>query len=365
MGQFDDVIRFIRPDWKPQDSIPPLDGPLTPNEELDAARVLVELHGLVDACTLGNDSLILAAGTELFVSDATGVTRTLATFPQEITVCAAMGSDQVIVGLRGGGLWRISSDGQKREPLLSETASGAIEDPTAVSVSSDGSILIADGSMDHPTDWTRDLLSRGSSGRLIWFNSHTGESRELAVGLRYASGVAWGQGERHCFVSEAWAHKIWRYELSEFGEVVSRHEVIKKLPAYPGRLVSRSRGGFWLAAFALRTQLVEFILQEDKYRNEMMRTVDPRYWVRPALETLNSGLEPLQAGQMKKLGITKPWAPPRSYGLALQLSETGHVVRGWHSRAGGRRHGITGVVDRPSGLLAVSAGSGTLLELGE
>ena len=39
--------------------------------------------------------------------------------------------------------------------------------------------------------------------------------------------------------------------------------VLSDLPAYPGRIAPARDGGFWLALFAPRNQLVEFVLRED------------------------------------------------------------------------------------------------------
>ena len=73
------------------------------------------------------------------------------------------------------------------------------------------------------------------------------------------------------------------------------------------------------------------------------------------------GLEPMQIGGVKALGIQKPWAPPRSYGLLVQLDANGEVTSSFHSRAGGRFHGITGGCITPQGLVIASRGAGRLL----
>ena len=84
-------------------------------------------------------------------------------------------------------------------------------------------------------------------------------------------------------------------------------------------------GGYWLTAFTLRTQLVEFVLRETAYRERMMKEIDPRYWIAPALTSGNTFLEPMQGAQLKTMGIIKPWAPPRSYGLVMRLDADGLV----------------------------------------
>ena len=69
------------------------------------------------------------------------------------------------------------------------------------------------------------------------------------------------------------------------------------------------------------------MLSEDDFRDEMMRTIAPDYWIAPALATTGSDcLEPMQIGGVKALGIQKPWAPPRSYGLLVRIDDDGDVV---------------------------------------
>lgn len=123
----------------------------------------------------------------------------------------------------------------------------------------------------------------------------------LAGGLAYASGVSLTPGQDALVVYEAWAHRVRLYPLAGGAGRILR----ENLPGYPGR-INPAPGGYWLAMFALRTQLVEFVLTQRDYVEEMMRTIEPDYWIRPALRGLDSGLEPLQGGQIRKLGVIKP-----------------------------------------------------------
>ena len=95
--------------------------------------------------------------------------------------------------------------------------------------------------------------------------------------------------------------------------------MLDHLPVYPSRLSPASAGGFWLTAFAARTQLVEFVLRENAYRRRMMAEIDPEYWIAPKLKSGQSFLEPMQGAHIKTMGVVKPWAPPRSYGLVIRL----------------------------------------------
>ena len=137
--------------------------------------------------------------------------------------------------------------------------------------------------------------------------------------------------------------------------------VIPNLPGYPARLGPAAGGGFWLSIFALRTHLIEFVLREDDFRDEMMRTITPDYWIAPALATSGDALEPMQSGSIKALGVQKPWAPPRSYGLIARIDDVGEVVESLHSRVGGRYHGVTAARDAAQGLVAISKGRGCAL----
>jgi hypothetical protein len=98
-----------------------------------------------------------------------------------------------------------------------------------------------------------------------------------------------------------------------------------------------------MAFFGLRTQLTEFVLRERAFCEEMMRTVPPELWIGPALDGRFDYREPTQVGRIKKLGIQKPWAPARSYGLVVRLDSQGEAIESLHSRVEGRIHGVTTV----------------------
>ena len=69
------------------------------------------------------------------------------------------------------------------------------------------------------------------------------------------------------------------------------------LPGYPSRLTARSRKrDIWLAVFAPRAQLIEFVLREDEYRGRMMEEIEPEYWIAPSLIIRARFLEPVQGG---------------------------------------------------------------------
>ncbi|HKY92157.1 MAG TPA: hypothetical protein VJM11_14005, partial [Nevskiaceae bacterium] len=178
--------------------------------------------------------------------------------------------------------------------------------------------------------------------------------------LAWPSGLRVSADGRSLWISESWRHRLLRLSLE--GDAAPM-PLAGPFPGYPARLGSDPGGGAWLALFALRTQLVEFVLRERAYCDAMLASVDPRYWIAPSLRALGHYLEPLQGGGIKKLGLVKPWAPPRSYGLVIRLSPDGESLASLHSRAGGRHHGITAVQVRGDRLVIASKGHGLLLGL--
>lgn len=139
--------------------------------------------------------------------------------------------------------------------------------------------------------------------------------------------------------------------------------MVTELPGYPSRMSVAAGGGFWLSCFVCRSQLVEFVLREPAYRQRMVQEIDPRYWIAPALSSGHSFLEPLQGAGVKQMGMLKPWAPPRSYGLVLRVSADGRILSSLHSQVDGRHHGVTAVVECAGALWAASKGSGRLLRI--
>jgi hypothetical protein len=139
--------------------------------------------------------------------------------------------------------------------------------------------------------------------------------------------------------------------------------VTDSLPGYPSRISPAAGGGFWLTCFVLRTQLVEFVLREHAYRKRMLAEIEPQHWIAPALNSGNTFLEPMQGAQLKMMGVVKPWAPPRSYGLVIRLTEQGLVRYSLHSRFDGKHHGVVAAVECGGDLFVLAKGCRKILRL--
>ncbi len=341
-----------------------MDGPWLPNEALD--RCPLWLEGIQ-----GADDLAMVEGVGLCVSDGNQVLThpgpcagdgaTLAEFDAPISGLAAYDGGGLIVCLAGVGVTFYSGhlDGVR----VVEAGGQPIRCPTAALLAPDGKVYIAEGSTANlPERWVHDLMGKQEAGRLIQFDPASGSTKVILDRLAYPHGLAAAHDGKSLLVTESWRHRVRSLRLDAASPGLA-DDPVKRLPGYPARITRSSDGGYWLALFALRTQLVEFILQEDDFRNEMIASVQPEFWAAPMLYSPDYYLEPLQGGGLKQLGVKKPWAPPRSYGLVAKLDGDLNVTETWHSRAGRKRHGIAKICETPFGAFALSKGNGIILRV--
>jgi hypothetical protein len=327
-------------------TVPIFDGALKPNQILEQAETFAELESPEDLAT---------DGTSLFVADGASVLRYEG--DMAITVAQVDGRITGLAVLPHGGL-AVTLDGTKLRVFggpndgrtWSSVAGEPLNSANAICATADGKLLVTDGSQTQPYDrWCHDLMSLGRSGRLLELDLADGSAREVANGLAYAFGTT--AVGKDVWVCESWAHRVVAY-----GEGKRGLPVVSRLPCYPSRLAPAADGGYWLTAFTCRTQLVEFVLRQKAYRTRMMKEVDPRYWIAPALTSGNTFLEPLQGAHLKMRGIHKPWAPPRSYGLVMRLAPDGLIRYSLHSRVDGKNHGIVAAVECQGTLFALAKG---------
>ncbi len=223
-------------------------------------------------------------------------------------------------------------------------------------------LLVANGAADAlATDWKRDLMNRRATGS-VWRVALGGGNPQvtrLARNLAFPSGLALAT-DGTLLVSEAWRHRVIAIDATA---AKPPRAVLSDLPAYPSRIVPAEGGGYWLALFAPRNQLVEFVLQEEEYRRRMVATIDPAYWIAPALSSGASFLEPIQGGARKKLNMLKPWSPSWSYGLVVRCDPAMRPRASFHSRADGSIHGVTSLAEFGGRVLVGAKGSGVVVAL--
>jgi hypothetical protein len=340
-------------------TIPPMDGALKPNNALEEAAVLLEADAPDNLCGNG-EYLFYSTGGEVIgiKAGADAKTGEVASFDVPVTALAALPGGPLAIGLDDGRLVLLSDNGDLRE--LAPPA--GLKCPTALAFDGASTLYVCQGSARHkPSDWVVDLMEKGSSGSLWRYDLATGKPDCIAQGLAFPYGVLARKGEHGVVVSEAWRHRL--VGFSGKG-AASPAPILGKIAGYPARLSAAADGGAWLALFAPRNRLIEFTLLEDSYRADMMREMPRQFWIAPALSPQASFLEPLQAGGVKTMGVHKPWSPSRSYGLAVKLDAQLRPEASYHSRANGRRHGITAISEFGGRTLVAAKGGNVILDLG-
>jgi len=340
-------------------AVPMMDGPLKPNTALDAAPVVLRLPE-IDNLTATHFGLVCSEGGGLMRlrddGEALGATEERA-FASEITCLAADGSGALAIGLDGQGI--LIQGGRHDGVQLKELNGTTLRSPAAALFLDPDTLVVANGSAEFMmSDWKRDLMNRRASGS-VWRIALGGkaEATPLACNLAFPYGLASGANGT-VLVSESWRHRIVALDSGK-----APRPVLSDLPAYPARIAPASDGGYWLALFAPRNQLVEFVLREQDYRRRMVATIDPAYWIAPSLSSGSSFLEPIQGGARKKLNMLKPWSPSWSYGLVVRCDPNMRPRESFHSRADGAFHGVTSLAESGGALLVGARGSGALARL--
>jgi sugar lactone lactonase YvrE len=334
-------------------TVPSFDGALKPNQTLATAETLLECEAPED---LASD------GTHLYIADGRRILRLDGDAATELRVLDRPISAMCV--LPGGGLAVALAGREVR--LYGDPATGdaavtftdvAFNAINALAVAGDGTLLASDGSATRGVDdWARDLMELNRSGRVFRLDPKTRAVSRPAAGLGYAFGVC--AADNNVLVSESWRHRLLSIAPDGTTKVVVGH-----LPVYPSRLSKAASGGYWLTAFIARTQLVEFVLREPAYRRRMMAEIDPAFWVVPRLRSGRSFKEPMQGAHLKTMGVIKPWAPPRSYGLVIRLGSDGAPLYSLHSRVDGVNHGIVAAVEAGGGLVMIAKGPRRVLRL--
>jgi hypothetical protein len=334
-------------------TVPSFDGALKPNQILEKAETVAQFDAPEDLASDGK-SLYIADGAAIVRFDGTA-TAEIRRFDRAISALCCLPDGGMAVALDGREVQVFATPAASRAAAtFSDPSFNAID---ALAPGPQGTLVATDGSTSRPyRQWVYDLMERGRTGRVFALEIASGRARTIASGLSYAFGVC-AAGDA-LFVSESWRHRL--VSIASDG---SQRVVLGNLPVYPSRLAPAAAGGFWLTAFAARTQLVEFVLRENTYRRRMMAEIDPEYWIAPKLKSGQSFLEPMQGAHIKTMGVVKPWAPPRSYGLIIRLSASGVPLYALHSRVDGINHGVVAAVELNGALFALAKGPGRLLRL--
>jgi hypothetical protein len=335
-------------------TVPSFDGALKPNQILETAEVAATFEAAEDIATNGK-AIYIADGAAIMRFDQSGTTE-VRRFDRGITALCCLPDGGIAVALDGREVRVFATpSAESAKVMFADKSMNAIN---ALAPGMDGTLIATDGSAQRPVgQWVYDLMERGRSGRVLSLDGGSGAVRTLSAGLHYAFGAC-AAADGAVLVSESWRHRV--LAITADGRT---RPVLDNLPVYPSRLSPAVSGGFWLTAFTARTQLVEFVLRENAYRRRMMVEIEPQYWISPKLKSGQSFLEPMQGAHLKTMGVVKPWAPPRSYGLVIRLNESGVPLYAVHSRVDGVNHGVVAAVEMDGALFALAKGPGRLLRV--
>lgn len=332
-------------------TVPPLDGALLPNHALDRADLLASVDAPDNLVRFGDD-ILFSSGSALHAIAPDGEIRLIETFKGEILALATDRNGILAISVSGAG---ILFRGGPLDGRTLDKGFGRTDCVTALAFDMEGRLFVAVGSSDNAAgDWSRDLMERRASGS-VWRIDTAGQATRLADRLAWPGGVA-PLPDGRVIVSESWRHRL--LDVAGPGKAVADN-----LPAYPGRIGPAEGQGFWLCMFAPRRQMIEFVLRERAFRTRMMAEIEPDLWMAPSLSSGKTFREPLQGGAVKQLGVLKPWAPSRSYGLVARLDDAFVPTTSYHSRSDGSRHGITSGLSVGDRLFVTSKGGDALLAL--
>lgn len=348
-GRLQTVKELINPGWVRHPSVPPLEAGLRPNDKLDGGEVLLRDFEADDLASW-DGTVALSRGREVHLLEGRSV-RLLATFEGEVSALAAS-AQGLLVAVRGTGIVAVDRDGTPRLLHGDSRLAGCV---TSMCSLGGEEVAVTIGSLHHDSDqWRHALVARDRSGCVLLVGRCG--SHVLADGLGWPSGVA-----------PAEAGTVLVSVANEFRlDVIpvtggARRAMIRNLPAYPGRI--SSSGSDWLVSFPyVRNRLSEMLLDDKAFLQDMIATVEPQDWLVPALRIENPYRSALQLGQLRVLGVLKPWAPARSYGLVGVLEPSGRFRASLHSRVHGTQHGVTAALPvGPDTLIAVRGSRSVVL----
>ena len=328
-----------------------LEGVLGPNNRLDrAAGLRLPQPGAL--CIAADGRLLVSSGTSVLALAAWDARpEGWASFEAPVTALAASPAGRVAVGLAGGGLSVRDCDGNAEDGWARPQGLTSVTDCLFLSEAEIALVDCGYGAED-------DILSRApwdehDGGRVIALG-RDGASRPLAQKLHCPMGLC-PAGDGALIVTELERARL----IDITGGAVRR----SGFPGYLGR-IRPGPNGYLLACLARRDPLIEFLKTETAFVADMRAAIDPHHWISPRVDPAFSHDFPIELGATRLFGEVKPWAPSFSYGLVIEMNEDMMPIASAHSRADGHRHAITDILSWRGDLIAVSAGSGELLNLG-
>ena len=302
--------------------MPSFDGALKPNQALETRR---------DVCSNAPRPRIWRRdGADVYLADGAGLRPhrrrrrhpTIREFDRPITALACLPGGGIAVALDGARSPRLSPIPRRRaraRPSLARAcaASTRWRRPAAKRC------YATDGSATRDVDdWAWDLMERGRTRpRACGSTSTDRRQSPLAAASRYAFGACAMDGRRSVSRKLAPSADRGRAERRRAGRA---GRICRSIPRGCRRPPAAATGS---RPSSPARQLVEFVLREAGL--SPAHDGGDRSGItgsRRGCARAQSFKEPMQGAHLKTMGVVKPWAPPRSYGLVDPARRRWHAA---------------------------------------
>jgi len=175
------------------------------------------------------------------------------------------------------GIQRVFSDGRVVE-LLTEVNEVPLVYADDLDVSSDGIIYFSEASTKFgAAAWNGsyqasllDILEHGGHGRVIAFDTFSGETRIVIDNLDFANGIALSEDESFLLVAETGAYRILKHWLRG-PDAGSTEVLIDNLPGFPDNINNGADGRFWVGLVAPRDAKLDGLSDKPLLRKIVQR----------------------------------------------------------------------------------------------
>jgi sugar lactone lactonase YvrE len=207
-----------------------------------------------------------------FEADGSGATAVADTGGRPLGVFIHPDGSVIVCDAKKG-LLKVGQDGQVT--VLAASAQGVpLGLANALAVTADGSkVYFTDTSTKfHFTHVNEEIAEHGGHGRFLVYDFATGKERVLLRHLQFANGVALGPDEAFALINETGSYRIRRYWLK--GEKAGTSDIFAdNLPGFPDNITFNGRDRFWVALYAPRSAIVDWMGPHPFLRKVMARAL--------------------------------------------------------------------------------------------
>jgi len=258
-----------------------LTGPFAANSVLAGASAIAlgTYEGPEDAAVGVDGALYVTTsnGNLLRIDTDSHTVATFASIPGRPLGIELDGDGSLLVANAYVGIQRISADGQVVD-LLTEIDGEPLVYADDLDVSSQRVIYFSEASTKFGAkQWSGtyqaallDIMEHGAHGRVIAFDTRSGDARVIIDDLDFANGIALSDDESFLLVAETGAYRILKHWLRG-PDAGSTEVLIDNLPGLPDNINNGSDGRFWIGFVAPRNALLDGLSDKPLLRKIVQR----------------------------------------------------------------------------------------------